>query len=962
MMVTNTLPSGWTLKGEIPVADYPFTGTLCEHDSSGARVLFLKSSDPESMGAFCFPTHSTDNTGVAHILEHSVLCGSKKYPGPATFFQLYRTSLSSFLNALTYPTATIYPFGSPLEADFLNLMDVFGDAVFFPLLREATFLQEGWRIENKDGKKDYTGVVYNEMRGAMGSADAILDDKTSQSLWSDGPLSFNSGGDPKNIPDLTYQNFLEFHKRWYHPSECLVYLYGDLDLNSYLQLLHDRFFIGFQRRSRSEPIFPQKRKDKPLNSVLDFPFEPGGMGAFSLSWLTEGSADLETRFSLDFLHGLLLRDGGLLRRVILDSGLAEDIDSLSHRSHEPSEGSFIIGLKGVPLDRLAGAEAFLLEELKKLTLTPFPSGMVEAELLVEEFQLKEIERQQGLRTLFQLYPYLFRPDLWETVFNQTGMLADLRRRWESGENVFGKLIQEYLLDNPHRSTLIFHPKQAYFEEQEADRIAPLETFLKTKDPALETKLEKQAELLKSLQAEPPAVNLPALSREELPRKVPVFPLEELGSDPGISTYLTTTNGIAYLDIRIDASGLGREDFEVIGLLTKSLGSLGLKGLSYDLLVRKQKSLWGGARAQFSLFRALSGEALGEIRIRVKILKEKLEEGLGLLGDVFLNTDWGEKKRLSEWLTEQQHELYSSLLYHGNTYADYLASAAIDPLSDLYELSSGVSLYQNLKLSLLSEKNIENLGVKMGNLWRKLAVRSRMTALWTGDKDVLKTLENFWPAFMARLPEGTDGKGFPGLKRDFDSTAVLLPLDVGFLAVSLPFKPMAEDFASLQILESHLSLGPLHQRIREKGGAYGTNLGMRLLEGRISFTTYRDPRLFASLKDFHEVLEEGSKFEVPQAEIDSTLLGVIGGMIAPIPPKDRGYFTWSRDKMGLTTQVRQKLRNDLFNVGPDGLRRVCGTLLTAWDQRGQAALTGTALWSKDPFPSEKIQLLDLTKED
>ncbi len=939
----------WVLIDSFKPSDFAADCRVYRQKSTGLLFFWAKAEDPELFGAFCFPTHPEDSSGAPHILEHTVLCGSQRFPGTATFFELSRGSLSSFLNAMTYPATTIYPFASPHAEDFRNLFEVYTDAVFFPLLREASFLQEGWRLQRVDGRYDITGVVYNEMRGDAATLESLISDKVSQNLWTRGPHSVNSGGDPLEIPKLSYEGLRDFHRRWYHPSHAVFYLYGKVEPDHFLKRL-DELLREFEPRPRATAADRQVRRTEPRQLVLSFPAENvEAKNALVLGWLAEDVGQGTDEIALDLLTSLLMGEGGLLKQTVLESGLAEDTDKLTDRVTQEREGALQFGFSGVDPKNLARLRDLIDETLSGIAAKGLEAELIEAEIEHRNFQIREAQKHQGLRLLRRLAKYVLLPDLWPQRLSRLDQLSELKDRFGRDPNFWGELIRRYLLENPHRVEITAVPDPDYMKNYEQRRQQTVkEALSRMGDP--DRVHRRQSALLQDLSLQPAAVNLPTLGRNQLPREIQYWPLSRIeGLTAPIYLHETDTLGISYIDVLWELGGLSPDDYGHLGLLTELLGLLDLRGMPYERHVNMQKLLLGSFSSQLVFRRTTDLRPSVFLRLRFSFRNQKAPQALDLVKKLLLEIDWESRRRLRESMLEIQHSARSLLSAHGNMFATSRAQALHDPLHELQDRSEGLDIVHRILHGQFDPS--DRLSQEFEKIWAQV-LNSPAKVLWTTDAEGQGQLQKEWPSFSSELFSVSASSSEPSLPKRAAVTRrerYLYQLDSAFNALAVAFAAGLERAPVAELFDAHLGQVALHRLHRELGGAYGVSLHSHPLSGISVFSTYRDPRVGASFADFRRAVEDLARQRPDQEELDRTLQGVIGDLIAPIPPKERGYHTLIRELCGLDWDTRQFTRDRLFEISPEDLGRFAEELLDNWGNAAWVSVAGKEVYDADPVP-------------
>jgi presequence protease len=594
----------FTLLNEQTIPEIASTAKLYRHDKTGARLLSVLNADENKVFGINFRTPPQSSNGIAHIMEHSVLCGSRKYPVKEPFVELIKGSLSTFLNAFTYPDKTCYPVATTNLKDFYNLIDVYLDAVLYPLIPERTLQQEGWHYEldSSDAPLTFKGVVFNEMKGALSSPDDLLGELSQQSLYPDTPYGLNSGGDPAVIPDLTYEEFKNFHETYYHPSNSYIYFYGDDPEEERLRLL-DEWLDAFDAKNVNSalPLQPQWQAPKRITHPYDSGDSEEAKAYVTVNWLMPESTDPETTLSLSVLsHILLATPASPLKKALLDSGLGEDVTG--GYQEELRQGYFTAGLKGVQRENLDKVEELIHTTLAELAQNGLDPETVAASLNTIEFRFREQNTGQFPRGLFlmltALAPWLYEGD----PISGLAFEAPLNAVKSKPRGYFESLIKQHLIDNPHRASLHLVPDA---EEGKRKDSAETERLAQAKAAMTPAQIEKLiadvAELKKHQEApDSPAAlaTLPALKLSDLERQVKTIPLE-IGELHGakLLTHDLPTNGILYLDLGFDLHSLPADLLPFVGLMGRVLLQMGTDTQDYVTLTQRIGKSTGGIRAE-----------------------------------------------------------------------------------------------------------------------------------------------------------------------------------------------------------------------------------------------------------------------------------------------------------------------------------------------------------------------------
>ncbi|MCL1930402.1 MAG: insulinase family protein, partial [Treponema sp.] len=700
------LDSGFLIIDIVDLAEMQAVGIWAKHQKCGVEVFHVLNDDSENLFAFAFATAPEDDTGAAHILEHSVLCGSQRYPLKDAFLVLAQGSLQTFLNAMTFPDKTVYPASSVNEHDYFNLMSVYGDAVFRPLLSEWAFMQEGHRFELAD-KLSITGVVYNEMKGAYSALDTYAGLWSIKAVMPDTPYSFESGGSPDHIPELSWEGLKDFHRRRYSPANCRVFLAGNIPTEKQLDFLNEHFFAtieGGEEGVSAPLIAKQKRWTEPQNFHVPCPAGGDTKATVFLSWLCSDAVDIDESVALVALTEILLgHDGSPLTRTLVESGLGEDITPVSGLESELGETLFVAGLRGVD-----GAgeqvEALILNELRRLVAEGIPREEIEAALLFMEFSQREIKRSHGPFSLVwmrrALRAWLHGGKPWESLLI-TPAMETLKQRLAANSRYFESLIEKYLLDNPHRALVILEPQEDFLPKQEAQLAAALARTEQGLSAADKCRITEKSAALEKMQTEsdsPEALaTIPHLSRSDLSPEPEMIPrrLENLQGIPALCHDLHT-NGITYIDLAFPLDVLSREDYLWFPFFARAAISVGLPGMDYAEVSSLLARTVGGFTAILHTSSAapLDGDfALAGrdwLVYRLKCLDEKTAPALDIIQRLIHEADFSDTRRIRDLVLEMKNELRSSFAPNGHHYASCRAGRFASPSTQTAETWNGIT--------------------------------------------------------------------------------------------------------------------------------------------------------------------------------------------------------------------------------------------------------------------------------
>lgn len=931
---------GFTVRQVEPLTELNATFYRLEHDRTGARYIHLATADDNNLFAVGFRTPPRDSTGVAHILEHTALCGSRRYPVRDPFFSMIKRSLNSFMNAMTAADWTLYPFSSLNEKDFYNLLGVYLDAAFFPLLRERDFRQEGWRLEFADpadpaSPLEYKGIVYNEMKGAMADPHSRLSQRMAEALFPTTTYGVNSGGEPAHIPDLTWEALRAFHATCYHPSNAYLFSSGHLPLLRHLEAV-ERLALGeFDRREIDTAVGDEKRFSSPQRCTAPCPIEPGedpaGKAMVQLSWLNGPVTDSFERLSMTLLSALLLGNpASPLYKALLDSKLGTNLAPGTGYGDDGRETTFSAGLQGTETDHTDRIEALVLSTLAAIAEDGFSRERIDAAIHRLEFAHREVRGDHypyALGLLSRLMePWIHGGDPVKAL-SLTGDLERLRRELDAGP-FFSQLIRTRLLENPHRVTLTLVPDPLLAENEEkalAARLAETESSL-----TAEARQDVVAQA-RALQASQEAVDdlscLPTLGLSDIPGEERPVAWEE-GKHGGVPFrwFDQPTNGIGYFTAHVDLSDLADELQPYLPLFCTLLTQVGAAGLPYTAMAERIEATTGGVGAGAALLER--PDAAGSYRTLVHFSARALNRNISALfdvvRDVLLSPEFTDLERLHTVIGQVRANLENSIPNVGHRYAARAATAGLSPSGRIREQWGGVEHIRFVRtLAALAPDDLGPAAQRFRTLAALLADRTRLRCAWIGEKGSFPAVQEPVGRLLGALEPGGRG-GDPWI-----SAVAFRPTPVkrGF-AASVPVCYVARVFPTvaythpdapgLLVLAKLLRSGYLHREIREKGGAYGGMASCDPESGNLALLSYRDPHLARTLQVFDDAAAWAAKGEFTADEIKESVLGVFGDLDRPLSPSGKGEREFGSLEQGLTREMRQHQREGVLAAGRKGL--------------------------------------------
>ena len=934
------LINGFRLERVEPVPELHSTAYLFRHEKTGGRLLHLFNDDPNNLFSIAFRTPVHDSTGVPHILEHSVLCGSKKFPLKDPFQELLKGSLQTFLNALTYPDKTMYPVSSQVEKDFYNLVDVYCDAVFNPILSENTFYQEGWHFDVDDLTKPVgiKGIVYNEMKGVFSNFSSHVDRKTLSALFPDTTYSFESGGEPEHITDLTYQQFREFHARYYHPSNSFIFLYGNLPSEKTLQFLNEQYIDHFQMLTIDSAIRKQPLWETPRDLTIEAPAprEDDGTATVALVWIFGDTTDpIATLAGRTLTHYLLGTDSSPLKRALIDSGLGEDLDDISGFDSDLVQTVFAAGLRKSKPEYARKVQDLILDTLKNQVQNGLDKELLEGALRQIEFSLREVTGGHfpyNLRLAERCYrSWLYDGDpLAHIAFEQP--LSFIKEQHKKGQQFFIDLIKTGLLDNPHRllSTIVASSAMGKKLEQQTEQQARTLT-----SGFGDTEKQRYFNLTKTLleqQKTPPtaeALNtLPKLQKSDLPHHGHDVPTE-ISSIHGVKLYAHPlfTSGIVYLDIGFDLQTVPQDLIPYLPIYSELLTRCGAAKHSYEQTAKRIALATGGIDFSVSCKTHIGTEQdlFFYGFMHGKSLVPRFGEMLGILKDLFVEPDLENRKQLKDILLEERNGLHASVVSAGHHFAITHASSYLSKSRFIDEQLGGITQLRFLD-DLVKRNALDEIVESVKRLHNIVINGNACVVSVTADQP--EEVQSLLRDFLNELPRSEREKAQYRMPQQFPSKPIAIEISsaVNFVAQTWKMGPV-DPFSSglLYLMTRFLSTGYLWDKVRVEGGAYGGMSMMSISHPIFACASYRDPNLKSTLAHFEQGIREIAS-GVSQEKIDQSIIGSIGKIDSPQPPHAQGFGETLDLLLGNSREFRQELREAVLGADSEALKKMAQRIL------------------------------------
>lgn len=911
---------------------------LVRHKKTGARVALLSNDDENKVFYIGFRTPPKDSTGVAHIIEHSVLCGSKEFPVKDPFVELVKGSLNTFLNAMTYPDKTVYPVASCNDKDFQNLMHVYLDAVFYPNIyqNENIFRQEGWHydMENEDSELTVNGVVYNEMKGAFSSPDDVLEREIMNSVFPDNSYGVESGGDPEVIPELTYQQYLDFHRKYYHPSNSYIYLYGNMDMAEKLTFIDEHYLSAFDALEVDSAVAEQKpfeemRRVEKEYSISDSESEEDN-AYLALNTVVGDSLDSELYVAFQILnYALCTAPGAPLKQALIDRGIGKDVYSIYENGIKQPYFSV------VSKNANAGQEKEFLDTIQEVLTGIAEKGFDKKALLAginyNEFRYREADfgsYPKGLMYGLQVMDSWLYDDSKPFIHIEANdTYAALREKVDS--RYFEELVEKYLLDNSHRALVVLQPKKgltAQKEQQLKEKLAAKKSSM-TKEEIRKIIEDKEA-LTAFQEAEDSKENLakiPLLTRADMKKEAAKFINEERAlGDTKALFHDMFTNGIGYLRLIFRLDQIPAEYFPYIGVLKGTLGLLNTEHYSYGDLFNEMNIVTGGMAAVNNAYSSIENpdKCTVTLELKTKVLYENIARAIELMEEVIFTSDFTDEKRLHEILAEGQSRMQAQMMSSGHNIAAGRALSYGSASGVLSEELSGVPFYRLItELESHFDEKKEMLTAKLQELAKMIFRPENLMVDFVGTEEGYKNLEEPIRNLKQKLYTCPVEKGVYVPEVSRKNEGFMTSGQVQYVCRAGNFRRKGLPYhGALRVLKVMMGYEYLWVNIRVKGGAYGCMCGFGKT-GESYFVSYRDPKLGKTIEVYEKAAEAVAGFEADERTMTQYIIGAISELDTPMNPAAKGLYSLSAYMTGLTEEMLQKERDELLAAEPEDIRKL-----------------------------------------
>ncbi len=914
------------------IAELASTGYYLKHKKTGARVCLLSNEDKNKVFYIGFRTPAPDDTGVPHIMEHSVLCGSREFPVKDPFVELAKGSLNTFLNAMTYPDKTVYPVASCNDKDFQNLIHVYMDAVFYPNIyeKEEIFRQEGWHYEmdSEDGELTLNGVVYNEMKGAFSSPESVLERVILSSLYPDTTYANESGGDPEAIPELSYSEFLDFHSRYYHPSNSYIFLYGDCDMAEKLSWLDENYLSKYDYLPIDSEVRTQAPFEKMAEVTRDYSIsaEESEEDNTYLSWNKSVGDTLDERLYLGMQvleYVLLSMPGAPLKQALLDAGIGRDI--MSSYDNGVKQPIFSIIAKNANESQKAAFVETIEATLARLVSEGLDEKAIRAGINYFEFRYREADfgnYPAGLMYGLQAFDsWLYKEDSAFLHLEALDTFAFLKEQAANG--YFEGLIVKYLLENPHGSLVVIRPKRGLTAEQDEALKKKLAAYKESLTAEERKRIVDFTKHLKEYQSEPsPQEDLekiPLLERGDIGKEALPFQNEELPAG-GIKMVFHDlfTNGIGYVNLIFRANEIPEDLIPYLGLLKAVLGKVDTENYSYGEFAKELNLHTGGIYCSVGSYDQVRNpdEYTAVFEVHSKALYEEQQTAFSMMREMLMTSKMDDPKRLREIVAETKSRLQMAFQTSGHSMAALRAMSYFSESACFSDMTGGVDFYHFIeKLDAEFEERQAEAAEKLSRLAQDLFRPENLIVSCTAEKKSLELLVEQTEKLAAELyRDEADPAAAWSFRPERKNEGLKTSAKIQYVARSGSFVKAGLPYTgALRVLRTIMSYDYLWNNIRVKGGAYGC-MNNYARSGNSYLVSYRDPNLEKTNEIFEKSVDYTESFEVSERDMTKYIIGTVSSMDTPLTPSAKGARSMSAWMTGLSFQEVQKERDEVLSCG------------------------------------------------
>lgn len=932
---TNKNYYGFTLKQEKQIDEINSKGRLFYHEKSGAKLIQLENDDDNKVFSVSFRTPPDDSTGLPHILEHSVLCGSRKFPCKEPFVELIKGSLNTFLNAMTFSDKTMYPIASKNDKDFYNLMDVYMDAVFYPNIYKykEILMQEGWHyeLENKEDEITYKGVVYNEMKGAFSSPESILTRRIQGILFPDTSYGVESGGDPDDIPRLTQKQFEDFHKKYYHPSNSYFFLYGNGNIEEQLEFINNNYLKDFEKLEINSEISIQQPIGQLKEITLDYPISNEESDEekvyMSLSSVIGTSKDSELYLAMEILENLLLETPAApLKKALIEAGIGKDV--FSEVDNGILQPIFSVIVKNTDIHKQEAFKKVYFDTLNKLVKEGIDKKLIEAAINIKEFQLREAESRNYPKGLLYNIKCL---DSWlygEDPFIHLQYESAIKKiKTALTTDYFEKLIKQYLIDSNHSSLLSLKPKKGLSEQKLASLRAKLAEYKKSlSEQEIEQIIEQTKELKERQNTQDPKEILETIPMLELSdinhkaERLSVKVREEAGHK--ILTYPIFTNNIGYVQMLFDTTPVNQEQIQYIALLSDLLGKISTEKYTYSELAKEINIHTGNIKFVMQVYGDKDdyNKYYPKLTIKAKALMDKLPKMFELIEEITDRTKLDEKNRIKEVIREEKSRFEMRLIREGHLTSSRRLLSYFSEQNKYIEFLTGIDYYKFLvDIEKDFDSKIDEVIRNLRKVYKDIFnANNLLTSITCSEEDYDKFLKSH-KKYVNSLPTEDVSNNTYHFELSGKNEGLLTQSNVQYVAKGYNFVELGYKYSGvLQVVRSIAKYDYLWNNIRVKGGAYGAMAGFER-NGNLFFASYRDPNLRETLKVYDEFEGYLRNFEVDNREMIKYIIGTISTVDMPLTPSMKGETAVEYYIRNISFEDIQKERDQIIMTKQEDIK-------------------------------------------
>ena len=935
MLKTRKETHGFKVVCEENISEIDSDVRILLHDKSGARLLHIENDDDNKVFAAAFLTPPGDETGLTHILEHCVLSGSRKFPVKEPMLEAVKGSLKTFINAFTMPTVTIYPIASKNDKDFINLMDIYLDAVFFPRIYDVDeiMMQEGWHYEldSLEDELTYKGVVYNEMKGALSSPDNFMMRRVMATLLPDTPFRYNSGGDPDFIPNLTPEKFKAYHRKFYHPANSFLFLSGSGDLEQQLKFINEEFLCHFDRIEVERNVGTQPAFKEPMEFVEDYPIAASANTDnntfLSMNWVTGLSTNSELNMAFGILeHMLFDTSAAPIKRALIEAGIGKEV---SGRFFDPATQSiFGVVVKNSNPEQKDKFENIVLDTLRDLVENGIDKRMIEASINLREFYLREAESGQQPKGLTRIMNCVNGWIYSDNPFSQLKFEDDLAKiKTALTGNYFEEIIKKYLLDNNHRSTYILKPRPGMVEEmnaRERQRLLDYRSTLKSED--LE-KIIEQTKTLKLRQQTPNTAEqllvIPLLALSDVKPEAEELPFEEREiAGHSVLFHPLPTNGIGYLNLYFDSSAVSQEQLPYISLLSRIICKIGTRNFSYDELSKEININTGGIGVSGSTFTSFTDSSIFHYKliVQTKAMIRKLPKLFSLLSEILCDTNFFDRRRIEDIINEVRAGEERKLAFYSSYYAQQRASSYVSADEKYDEILHGISFIKFItEIGKDFAHSYEEIINNLVSVARKIFNRSNLTLSFASTEDDYPLFSSESLNLISNLSADPIEHSQYHFELKPENEGLYFAGKVQSVYKVYNFRRLGYEYSGKMMNLARIAQFEfLWGKIREQGGAYSVDAGF-LKNGMMYFGSGRDPNLKGTLDTFDQVADFLKGYSPCEREMRKYILGSVSNLDYPLTNQMKAVISDSRYFTGMTQEHIQKMRDEVLSTTAADIR-------------------------------------------